>query len=125
MKLNATHYTVIALMVVSWVSYHYYAKYEKQLDANGKQLTQIQQLTDTVNYQQSHIEMLRELDTKHTQVLANANAEIDRLHTASLAHPERVYIKATCPVPKTLATAEQMIRGLQDYIQTECRRENP
>ncbi|SFN82601.1 prophage endopeptidase [Xenorhabdus japonica] len=75
-------------------------------------------------------------------------AEIDRLHTASLAHPKRVYIKAKCPVSKTaapsgmddaatarstdsairnywvlrerIATSEQMILGLQEYVRTQC-----
>ncbi len=72
------------------------------------------------------------------------------LHTASLAHPERVYIKAQCPVPETpttsgmddaatarptdsavrnywllrerVATSEQMILGLQEYVRTQCVR---
>ncbi|MGJ0626343.1 lysis system i-spanin subunit Rz [Xenorhabdus bovienii] len=71
------------------------------------------------------------------------------MHTASLAHPERVYIKATCPVLKTtapssiddaatarptdiavrnywvlrkqIATTEQMILGLQEYVRTQCQ----
>ncbi|MDE9528237.1 lysis protein, partial [Xenorhabdus bovienii] len=117
--------------------------------ANGLQATEIKQLTDTLNYQNTHIDMLHEMDAEHLKVLANANAEIDRLHTASFVHPERVYIKATCPVPKTLAssgmddavtarpndtavgnywvlrkhiaTSEQMILGLQDYIKTQCQ----
>ncbi|WP_099108573.1 lysis system i-spanin subunit Rz [Xenorhabdus sp. KJ12.1] len=92
-------------------------------------ITEIQQLTDTINYQNTHIDML---------------------HTASLAHPERVYIKAQCPVPETpttsgmddaatarptdsavrnywllrerVATSEQMILGLQEYVRTQCVR---
>ncbi|WP_442316501.1 lysis system i-spanin subunit Rz [Xenorhabdus aichiensis] len=74
---------------------------------------------------------------------------MDRLHTASLTHPERVNIKATYPEPKTtapsgmddaatarptdiavrnywvlrkqIATTEQMILGLQEYVRTQCQ----
>ncbi|PHM47102.1 lysis protein [Xenorhabdus miraniensis] len=151
MKFNFTYGMVMALIVVSVVAFVYHLKYEKQRDINRDQATAIQQLTDTINYQNTHIDMLHEMDAKHTQRLANANAKINELHTASLTHPERVYIQARCPVPKTLApsgmddatparptesairnywllreriaTAEQMILGLQDYIKTECRRE--
>ncbi|OTA18862.1 phosphoprotein phosphatase [Xenorhabdus beddingii] len=99
--------------------------------------------------QQERIKHLAEQDAKHLQVLANAKSKIDELHTASLAHPERVYVKAKCPVPKTtapsgmddatparptdsairnywllrerIATSEQMILGLQEYVRTQCR----
>ncbi|MDE9443884.1 lysis protein [Xenorhabdus bovienii] len=153
MKLTLTHYTIIVLIVTTGIasfgSYHYSTEYEKQKEANGRQATEIQQLTDTINYQNTHIDMLHEMDAKHTQELANAKSEIDRLHTTSLAHPERVYIKATCPVPKTpassgmddaatarptdtavgnywilrkhIATSEQMILGLQEYVRGQCQ----
>ncbi|WP_340610790.1 lysis protein [Xenorhabdus bharatensis] len=99
--------------------------------------------------QQTRLKQLAEQDARHLQELTDAKTEIDRLHTASLAHPERVYIKAQCPAPETVATAgmadatrarptdtavrnywllreriattEQMIAGLQDYIQTQCQ----
>ncbi|WP_053014292.1 MULTISPECIES: lysis protein [Xenorhabdus] len=153
MKLKLTHYTILVLVIVvavaSFKSHYYRAEYAEQKKVNGRQTTQIQQLTDTINNQSMHIDMLHELDVKHTQRLANANAEIDRLHTASLAHPERVYIKAKCPVLKVakpssmddattarptdtairnywllrqrIATSEQIILGLQDYIKTQCQ----
>ncbi|MDE9435654.1 lysis protein [Xenorhabdus bovienii] len=149
MKLNFTKGTVIALIIASAAAFLYRSGYKEQLGINNDQLTEIQQLTDTINYQNTHIGMLHELDTKHTQELANAKTEIDRLHTASLAHPERVYIKAKCPMSKTvtgssmgdaatarptdsavrnywllrerIATSEQMILGLQGYIRTQCQ----
>ncbi|WP_431768998.1 lysis protein [Xenorhabdus nematophila] len=153
MNLRLTHYTlivlVIAVVLAAFAAHLYRAGYQKQLETNNKQATEITQLKDTISYQNTHIDMLHELDVKHTQRLANANAEIDRLHTASLVHPERVYIKAECPVPKTvasarvddatparpadaavrnywllrerIATSEQMILGLQDYIKTQCQ----
>ncbi|PHM55187.1 lysis protein [Xenorhabdus sp. KK7.4] len=148
MKLNFTYGVIIALIIASGAAYLYRSGYKKQLGINSDQLTEIQQLTDRINYQNTHIDMLHELDTKHTQELANAKTEIDRLHVASLAHPERVYIKAKCPVPETtttpdmddaatarptdsavrnywllrerIATSEQMILGLQEYVRTQC-----
>ncbi|PHM25097.1 lysis protein [Xenorhabdus innexi] len=139
---------IIALSGASFAAHHYHSKYGKQLKANQEQATTIQQLTDTINYQNTHIDMLHELDSKHTQELAHAKTEIDRLHSASLAHPERVYIQAKCPVSKTvassgmddaatarptdaairnywllrerIATSEQMIQGLQEYVREQC-----
>ncbi|CAM3293052.1 lysis protein [Xenorhabdus nematophila] len=99
--------------------------------------------------QQEKISRLAELDTKHTQALAHAKSEIDTLHNAARAHPERVYIKATCPASdpavtarvdnaatarptdaavrnywllrERAATAGQMILGLQEYIKSQCQ----
>ncbi|NHB90767.1 lysis protein [Photorhabdus cinerea] len=153
MNLRLTHYTlivlVIAVVLAAFVAHLYRAGYQEQQRVNRSQANEIQQLTDTINYQITHIDMLHEQDAKRLKVLANAKSEIDRLHTASLAHPERVYIKASCPVPKTvtaprvddatpaqpadaavrnywllrerIATSEQMILGLQDYIKTQCQ----
>ncbi|MDE9448372.1 lysis protein, partial [Xenorhabdus bovienii] len=78
MKLTLTHYTIIVLFVTTGIasfgSYHYSTEYEKQKEANGLQATEIRQLTDTLNYQNTHIDMLHEMDTKHTQELANDKA---------------------------------------------------
>ncbi|MEQ1966287.1 lysis protein [Xenorhabdus nematophila] len=153
MKFTLTGYTMIALAVVAGInsfgSYYYSNQYAKQKHANERQASEIQQLTDTIHIQNTHIDMLQELDTKHTEKLAYAQSEIDRLHADSVVHPERVYIQAKCPVPKTvaatrvddatparptdtairnywllrqrIATSEQMILGLQDYIKTQCQ----
>ncbi|WP_420919617.1 lysis protein, partial [Xenorhabdus bovienii] len=153
MKLTLTHYTIIVLIVTTGIasfgSYYYRSEYKEQERINGEKSTEIKQLNDFINHQNTHIDMLHEMDAKHTQKLASANAEIDRLHTTSLAHPERVYIKATCPVPKTtapsgmddaatarptdtavenywvlrkhIATSEQMILGLQEYVRSQCQ----
>ncbi|WP_244590138.1 lysis protein [Xenorhabdus innexi] len=137
------------MIVTSGAACLYRDKYKVQLKATQDKITEIQQLTDTINYQNTHIDMLHELDSKHTQELAHAKTEIDRLHSASLAHPERVYIQAKCPVSKTvassgmddaalarptdsairnywllrerIATSEQMILGLQEYIREQCQ----
>ncbi|HGN2299209.1 TPA: lysis protein, partial [Proteus mirabilis] len=97
---------------------------------------------------QARIMRLNQLDIQYTQELANAKNEISHLRDISERHPERVYIKAECPKVKTtpytslayattarptdtairnywllrerIAESEQMIKGLQDYIRTEC-----
>jgi prophage endopeptidase len=143
----------IALGIALYVGGYYRTEYKKQLSINDDQDTEITQLKDTIHIQNLHVDMLQAMDAKHTEKLAYAQAEIDRLHADAVAHPERVYINATCPVPatvaatrvddaatarptdaavgnywllrKSIATAEQMIRGLQDYIHTECRRTTP
>ncbi|MEX9802587.1 lysis protein [Proteus terrae] len=94
------------------------------------------------------IERLNQLDTRHTQELVNAKNEITRLRDISERNPERVYIKANCPkstsnspsgmddattarptdtairnywlLRERIAQSEQIIKGLQDYIRTEC-----
>ncbi|MDC9624089.1 lysis protein, partial [Xenorhabdus sp. XENO-7] len=79
-------------------------EYEKQKKANGRQATEIQQLTDRINDQNTHIEMLHELDTKHTQELAHAKTEIDTLRADVAAGRRKLRIKAVCPVLETVAS---------------------
>ncbi|HGN9467092.1 TPA: lysis protein [Providencia stuartii] len=97
---------------------------------------------------EKRINSLHELDTKHTTELTNAKAEIDKLRDAVRSGRKRVYIRASCPKGETnstsglddattarptdsavrnywllrnrIAESEQMIKGLQDYIRTEC-----
>ncbi|AYA40385.1 lysis protein [Xenorhabdus nematophila] len=112
---------------------------------NGEYLKQVIAIKD----QQERIKHFAELDTKYIQELANAMTEISKLRNAANAHPERMYIQARCPVPKTtpssgmddaatarptdaairnywllrerIATAEQIILGLQEYVRTQCQ----
>lgn len=97
---------------------------------------------------QERAQRLHELDTRHTQELANAKTEIDRLRVAADRNPERVYIRASCPktgsvtttglddaatarpddsairnywlLRERIAESKQMINGLQEYVITEC-----
>ncbi|WP_338803532.1 hypothetical protein WDV76_15670 [Xenorhabdus griffiniae] len=71
MKLNFTSGVVIALIIASVAAFLYRSGYKKQLGINNDQIAEIQQLTDTINYQNTHIDMLHELDTKHFQELYN------------------------------------------------------
>ncbi|WP_244171020.1 lysis protein [Xenorhabdus miraniensis] len=118
-------------------------------DLNEKLTTDLNEQVAINTTQQERIRHLAEQDAKHLQELTNAKSKIDELHAASLAHPERVYVKAQCPVLKTpapsgmddatparptdsairnywllrehIATSEQMILGLQEYVRTQCR----
>ncbi|MCP9266844.1 lysis protein [Xenorhabdus sp. XENO-1] len=149
MKLNFTSGVVIALIIASATAFLYRSGYKKQLGINSDQITEIQQLTDTIDYQNSHIEMLHELDSKHTQELANAKTEIDTLRADVAAGRRKLRIQATCPVSETTTSGSVVDAGsaqltetaqqnyydllrmmeenrqqteyLQAYINTECR----
>ncbi|MBE8597903.1 lysis protein [Xenorhabdus sp. BG5] len=101
MKPNFTSGVVVALIIASVAAFLYRSGYKKQLGINSDQITEIQQLTDTINDQNSHIEMLYELDTKYTQELTNAKTEINTLRTDIAAGRCKLRIQATCPVPET------------------------
>ncbi|EPK0441132.1 lysis protein [Providencia stuartii] len=122
-----------------------------KLKASNDELTKqlSEQVAINEDYEK-RINSLHELDTKHTTELTNAKAEIDQLRIAAERNPERVYIRASCPKGETnstsgmddattarptdsavrnywllrerIAESEQMIKGLQDYIRTECLR---
>ncbi|HBC6252942.1 TPA: lysis protein [Proteus mirabilis] len=120
-------------------------KLEKDKTSLTGQLSQ--QIEINKDYQ-SRITRLNQLDIKYTQELANAKNEIDRLRVSAERNTDRVYIKAECPKVTTtpsismddattarptdtairnywllrerIVQSEQMIKGLQDHIRTEC-----
>ncbi|ARX35235.1 lysis protein [Proteus mirabilis] len=125
------------------------AKRINTLTENNKELTTALEEQKDINIDyQARIERLNQLDTRHTQELVNAKNEINRLRNLSERNPERVYIKAECPKSATTSTSgvanatiarptdtairnywllrerivqsEKMIKGLQDYIRSEC-----
>ncbi|WP_416777481.1 lysis protein [Xenorhabdus budapestensis] len=149
MKFNLTYGVIVALIITSGAAYLYCSGYKKQLSINSDQATEIQQLTDTINYQNTHIDMLHELDSKHTQELAHAKIEIDTLRADVATGRRKLRIKATCPVSENtsfggvgdagtpqlteaarqdyyrlremMAENERQTKYLQDYVNTECR----
>lgn len=120
-----------------------------KLKASNDELTKqlSEQVAINEDYEK-RINSLHELDIKHTQELTNAKAEIDQLRIAAERNPERVYIRASCKkaegttatglddaitarptdtairnywlLRERIAESERMIKGLQDYIRTEC-----
>ncbi|WP_338156539.1 lysis protein [Xenorhabdus bovienii] len=93
--------------------------------------------------------MLHEMDTKHTQELANDKAKIDTLRADVAAARRKLRVQATCPVSETtssrsmvdagtpqlteaarqdyydllrmMAENERQTKYLQDYVNTECK----
>ncbi|MCW7547067.1 lysis protein [Photorhabdus sp. APURE] len=148
MKFSFHYYTILALILISLTAYCYHSELQKERHIAKQWQSEIQQLTDTLNYQNSHITMLNELDIKHTRELANAKSEIDGLRDDVAAGRRRLRIAATCPVCEattsggvgTTTTVEltgetgstvldiregiindrAKLRYLQDYIKTEC-----
>ncbi|MEM8132659.1 lysis protein [Morganella morganii] len=141
---------VIAALFIAaaWWVYDTYRD-NQQLKVNNTTLSgQLEEQTAINKDYQERAQKLHELDTRHTQELANAKTEIDRLRTAAERNPERVYIKASCPktgsvtaaglddaaparpddtavrnywvLRERIAESEQMILGLQEYIDTQC-----
>ncbi|MCC8365602.1 lysis protein [Xenorhabdus sp. PB61.4] len=151
MRLNFTYGVIVALIIASGAAYLYRSGYKKQLGINNDQLTEIQQLTDRINYQNTHIDILHELDKAHTQELANAKTEINTLRADVAAGRRKLRIQATCPVSETTSSGSVVndttvelsretgqavldiregiindrakLRYLQDYVRTQCGRE--
>ncbi|MCT6518938.1 lysis protein [Proteus vulgaris] len=122
--------------------------YDKLSKDYNTATAQLSQQVETNKDYQSRITRLNQLDIRHSQELASAKNEINQLRDISERNPERVYIKAECPKISTNSTAslanattarptdtairnywllreriaqsEQVIKGLQDYIKTEC-----
>ncbi|WP_262979804.1 lysis protein [Photorhabdus temperata] len=149
MKFNAHYYTILALIVISLTAYYYHSELQREQRVTKQQQEDIQQLTDTIDYQNSHITMLNELDVKHTKELANAKSEIDVLRNDVAAGRRRLRITAACHQGEATATSklddaasprledsvvrdyftliervttmQAQLEGLQDYIKTQCQ----
>lgn len=106
-----------------------------------------EQVAITADYEK-RINSLHELDTKHTEEITNAKAEIDKLRDDVRSGRKRVYVNAKCPKPEANASESRNNEGsarlseaaeqdywrlremmaenekqtlyLQNYINTEC-----
>ncbi len=148
--MNWREAVIAALFIAAaWWVYGTYRD-NQQLKADNTTLSSqlAEQVAINKDYQE-RAQKLHELDTRHTQELANAKTEINRLRIAADRNPERVYIKASCPktgsdtatgmddaatarptdtairnywlLRERIAESEQMIKGLQDYIKHQCK----
>lgn len=140
------------LFIAAWVAiWGMWKQHERIGELNTKNAALLVELTEQVKINedyQERVQSLHKLDTKHTQELANAKIEIDKLRIAAERNPERVYIKASCKKVETnstsslddaitarptdsairnywllrerIAESEQMIKGVQEYINTQC-----
>ena len=117
-------------------------------ESNQSLTEQLSQQVEINKDYQARITRLNQLDIRHSQELASAKNEINTLRDAVDSGSKRVYIKAECPKSTSNSTSsmddattarptdtairnywllreritqsEQMILGLQDYINTEC-----
>nr|WP_282561513.1 lysis protein [Providencia rettgeri] len=140
------------LFIAAWVAiWGMWIQHERIGELNTKNAELLVELTEQVKINedyQERIQSFHQLDTKHTQELANAKIEIDKLRIAAERNPERVYIKASCKKAESLTPSgmddaisarptdsairnywllrerivklTRMVLGLQDYIRTEC-----
>lgn len=131
-----------------WSANHYHnqaIEYKKQRDEKAHALTHA---NDTITDMQQRQRDVAALDEKYTRELADAKAENDRLRADVVAGKRQLQLKATCANRTTstpgmadagaaeltadaelnywrlrdgIETADKMIRGLQEYINTQCR----
>lgn len=143
MKFDKSFWLFIMVVGLGWwvVTVH---------DSNKLLKKENSELIDSIQNYEQRIDSLHQLDTKHTQELANAKIEIDKLRIAAERNPERVYIKASCKkaagttttglddaitarptdsairnywlLRQRIAESEQMIKGLQEYVRVGCLR---
>ncbi|HCZ8611232.1 TPA: lysis protein [Proteus mirabilis] len=138
---------ILAMIItIEWQS----GRIDKLKNSNAELTTQLSQQVEINKDYQARITRLNQLDIRHSQELASAKNEIDRLRVSAERNPDRVYIKAECPkstsnpptsmddattarptdtairnywlLRERIAESEQIIKGLQDYIRQECLR---
>ncbi|MGO2334313.1 lysis protein [Providencia sp.] len=138
----------IAAWVAIWGMWKQHEKIDELNTKNAELLIELTEQVKINEDYQERVQSLHQLDTKHTQELTNAKSEIDKLRIAAERNPERVYIKASCKktesvttsglddaitarptdsairnywlLRKRIAESEQMIKGLQEYVEKEC-----
>ena len=141
---------VICLIVsLGWLASHYHdnaTEFKRQRDKVTEQLSLA---NDTIADMQTRQRDVAALDAKYTKELSDAKKTINDLRRDVDSGAKRLRIAATCPgVPKAtsstgvddagapeltpdarrnyfdhrdgIATAEKMIRGMQDYIKEQC-----
>ena len=98
MKFDKSFWLFIMVVGMGWwvVTVH---------DSNKLLKKENAELIDSIQNYEKRINSLHELDTKHTQELTNAKAEIDKLRIAAERNPERVYIKASCKKAEEIGRA--------------------
>ena len=136
---------ILAMIItIEWQS----GRIDKLKNSNAELTTQLSQQVEINKDYQARITRLNQLDVRHSQELASAKNEIDRLRDAVSSGSKRVYIKAKCPTVTKNSTEsgsdeatarlnkaveqdylrlremivenEQQTLYLQNYINTEC-----
>nr|ELR5074609.1 lysis protein [Providencia stuartii] len=140
----------IAAWIAIWGMWKQHERIGELNTKNAELLVELTEQVKINEDYQERVQSLHKLDTKHIQELANAKIEIDKLRIAAERNPERVYIKASCKkaegttasglddaatarptesairnywlLRERIAESEQMIKGLQDYVTSECEK---
>ncbi|NBM03873.1 MULTISPECIES: lysis protein [unclassified Proteus (in: enterobacteria)] len=148
MKLGETTVSVGIILVMSIGMVWQGNRIDKLKISNAELTSHLSQQVEINKDYQVRIARLNQLDTRHTQELVDAKNEISQLRDLSERYPERVYIKANCPksegvttsgvdnaitarptdsairnywlLRERIAQSEQIIKGLQSYIKTQC-----
>ncbi|MCU9596367.1 lysis protein [Klebsiella aerogenes] len=136
---------ILAMIItIEWQS----GRIDKLKNSNAELTTQLSQQVEINKDYQARITRLNQLDVRHSQELASAKNEIDRLRDAVSSGSKRVYVKAECPAATKNSTEsgsdettarlnkaveqdylrlremivenEQQTLYLQNYINTEC-----
>lgn len=137
---------ILLLALASWLSYSSYKGEKKRADDAEQSLSLA---NDTIKDMQIRQRDVAALDAKYTKELSDAKKTINDLRRDVDSGAKRLRIAATCPgVPKAtsstgvddagapeltpdarrnyfdhrdgIATADKMIRGMQDYIKEQC-----
>ncbi|WP_338804806.1 lysis protein [Xenorhabdus griffiniae] len=152
LKFGAVIVVIVLMGSAVYSIYSVYAENGELAGANQSLTTKLSEQVAINATQLERIQHLTELDTRHTQELANAKSKIDQLSDDLRTNTQRVYVKAECPVSKTsassgvdgsrparlakdaeqdyvrllgeLETLEAQFLGLRDWAKTECRGNN-
>ena len=141
---------VICLVVcLGWLASHYHSNATEFKRQRDKVTEQLSLAKDTIADMQTRQRDVAALDAKYTKELSDAKKTINDLRRDVDSGAKRLRIAATCPgVPKAtsstgvddagapeltpdarrnyfdhrdgIATADKMIRGMQDYIKEQC-----
>lgn len=141
---------VVALIgVLALLVNHYRDNAITYKDQRDKKVSELKQATATITDMQQRQRSADALDAKYTKELSDAKKTINDLRRDVDSGAKRLRIAATCPgVPKAtsstgvddagapeltpdarrnyfdhrdgIATADKMIRGMQDYIKEQC-----
>ena len=141
---------VICLIVsLGWLASHYHDNATTYKDQRDKATENLNLANATIKDMQIRQRDVAALDAKYTKELSDAKKTINDLRRAVDSGAKRLRIAATCPgVPKAtsstgvddagapeltpdarrnyfdhrdgIATADKMIRGMQDYIKDQC-----
>ncbi|EMF7215080.1 lysis protein [Salmonella enterica subsp. enterica serovar Oranienburg] len=140
---------VCIIVSLGWTANHYRDNAITYKDQRDKATKNLNLANATIKDMQVRQRDVAALDAKYTQELADAKKTINNLRRDVDSGAKRLRIAATCPgVPKTtaatgvddagapeltpdarrnyfdhrdgIATADKMIRGMQEYINTQC-----